>query len=221
MICGSKKDRGSRTSPFPLSACPSRWASNGRSPRRATFGFSRPLRDAGYWLCCSVTLRAADRRPDLIKVDAMMWLSRLFLLAALALVSLGGYQVLKPSVEPADETVSIDLADRELGRLPLGQHEIVFHITNPSDRPRRIIGFSGTCVVNCCFSSSHSSPVEILPRGNFPYTTELSIQAPGSFEVTVRLFVEDNGLQELPLTIRGIGVARENNVDGQFPGSQP
>src|SRR5262245_65899261 len=113
MICGSKKDRGSRTSPFPLSACPSRWASNGRSPRRATFGFSRPLRHAGYWLCCSVTLRAADRRPALIKVDAMMWLSRLFLLAALALVGLGGYPAHQESVGRGDRSVSSDQPDRD------------------------------------------------------------------------------------------------------------
>ena len=67
--------------------------------------------------------------------------------------------------------------------------------------------------MNCCFSSKHSGQVTVQPSETFIYTCELSIKKPGPFEAPMTLFLEENGIREVRLTVRGVGVASGRTSD--------
>jgi hypothetical protein len=68
-------------------------------------------------------------------------LSRILLLAAVSLLGVAGYLALRPDSDALPPFV-VEEADRDLGELTVGVHEVVFRLTNPADRPRRVIGLS-------------------------------------------------------------------------------
>ena len=67
-----------------------------------------------------------------------------------------------------------------------------------------------------CFSSKHHEQVAVGPGETFAYHCKLSVVAAGRFEAAIGLFLEDNGIREVSLTVRGVGVA-----PAQEPGHDP
>lgn len=59
----------------------------------------------------------------------------------------------------------------------------------------------------------------VEPGTTFEYTCELSVKKPGPFEAPMTLFLEDNGIREVTLTVRGVGVAPEGKSDA--PAAKP
>ena len=50
----------------------------------------------------------------------------------------------------------------------------------------------------------------MIPAGEtFQYECELVVNEPGSFEAQIDIYMDENGLRKVTLTIRGVGVARE------------
>lgn len=49
--------------------------------------------------------------------------------------------------------------------------------------------------------------------GTVEYPCELTVKGPGPFEAEIVLFLEDNGIREVTLTVRGVGVAPEGKTD--------
>jgi hypothetical protein len=68
----------------------------------------------------------------------LTWLGRFLVLAALALIGLGGYLAL--FADRPDPTFAIDRPERVLEGVRVGAHTVEFGITNPARRPRRIVG---------------------------------------------------------------------------------
>ena len=69
------------------------------------------------------------------------WLARLSLVAAAGCLAAGAWLGLRPDAAPEPAFLVAD-QDRDLGAVPLGDRELVFAVTNPADRPRRIIGLA-------------------------------------------------------------------------------
>jgi hypothetical protein len=61
--------------------------------------------------------------------------------AAVVLLGWAGYSALRPAPSPEPSFV-VAPAEHDLGTIPLGEHVIHFAITNPADRPRRILGLN-------------------------------------------------------------------------------
>ncbi len=67
--------------------------------------------------------------------------------------------------------------------------------------------------MNCCFRAKHHSQVTILAGQTAEYPCELTVHKPGPFESEMVLFLEDNGIREVTLTVRGVGVAAGGKTD--------
>ncbi len=53
-----------------------------------------------------------------------------------------------------------------------------------------------------------------IPAGQtVEYPCELTVHKPGPFESEMVLFLEDNGIREVTLTVRGVGVAPEGKTN--------
>ncbi len=58
-----------------------------------------------------------------------------------------------------------------------------------------------------CFSSEHPDQVTISAGETFHYRCELAVHEPGPFVAELTIFLEDNGIREVTVTVRGTGVA--------------
>lgn len=106
--------------------------------------------------------------------------------------------------------------DPDLGLLPVGSTtEFAYRITNTGSRPIRIIGFEGdACGSTWCvtpkFRSQSTSQSAAIPSGEtIRFPCELKITRPGPIDWTMGLFVDDNGIHKVRLTVRGTAVAAE------------
>ncbi len=69
--------------------------------------------------------------------------ARLCAAAALGLIIVGVGLIFRGEPPAAGEpAVVVDGPDRDVGAVPVGPVDVAFDITNPADRPRRILGFA-------------------------------------------------------------------------------
>ena len=72
-----------------------------------------------------------------------------------------------------------------------------------------------------CFSSKHHEQVTVGPGETFNYECVLSLKKPGPFEAKIAIFLEDNGIRIVELTVRGVAVASEGVPHDSPPKSKP
>ncbi len=65
----------------------------------------------------------------------------LCLLPVALLAAVGGYLALRAPPRP-DPPMTVEPVSTDLGVAPVGSHTLTYRITNPADRPRRIIGLA-------------------------------------------------------------------------------
>ena len=54
----------------------------------------------------------------------------------------------------------------------------------------------------------------MVPAGeSIEYPCELTVNDAGEFEAEIVLYLEDNGIREVTLTVRGVGVAAKGKTD--------
>lgn len=144
----------------------------------------------------------------------MSTVSRILWFLAVGLLLAAGYVVwrqqsldaLLNEAELADQVWVVDDCDRDCGTLVVGEHVIEVEVHNRSNQSRRIIGLSQGCTETCCFSSYQSGPVTVPPGGSFTYSCELTVNVPGPFRVGMALFLEEHGIREVIVAVRGAGV---------------
>jgi hypothetical protein len=68
------------------------------------------------------------------------WLARVFLLVAAALLGWAGYLTLRPS-GGGESPWGVE-RDRDVGEQPVGVRTLIFDLTNPAARSRRILGLA-------------------------------------------------------------------------------
>ena len=147
--------------------------------------------------------------------------SRLFVVTALAIAAYAAYTASltdsssdAPSADPAPPLV-IAQPDQDLGLIPVGTHQIIFRIENPSDQPRQVLGSAGGgCNPTCCFYSRQDRLIPIPPLGEVGYVCHLDVSHPGPFENAMTLNLEENGFRSVKVTVRGTAVAVEGGPNG-------
>ncbi len=106
--------------------------------------------------------------------------------------------------EPA---LVIDNPVRDIGEVPVGPFDVSFDVTNPAARPRRIIGFAEGCTLRCCFGPKNDPIVTIDPGQTNSFACRLEIRGTGPFETPMWMALEDNGIRNITLTVKGTGIA--------------
>jgi hypothetical protein len=139
--------------------------------------------------------------------------SALCVVAALGLLAWAAYSARQSPPGPEPGFV-VAPTEHDLGSVPLGDRVVTFTITNPAAGPRRILGAAGGCWGAVCFDSKHSTQIVIPAGETFTYECELSVGQARPFEAKIDLYLEDNGLRTVTLTVRGVGVAPGGKADG-------
>lgn len=102
----------------------------------------------------------------------------------------------------------VDDPDREVGGLEVGQPLAVsFRIGNSATTPRRVVGVHATCGPSGCFLPVSPEQLDIPPADEVDYRCELKITKAGPFDCRMELFLDDGGLRQVTLRVRGVGVA--------------
>ncbi len=132
------------------------------------------------------------------------WAARVCGAAAVACAGLAAYEYSRP--EPGPEPAWVVTPEvAELGAVPLGEHVVAFEMTNPADRPRRIVGLNEGCQGGVCLRSRHHDQITVPAGGTFRYECDVKVREPGPFDLQIAVFLEDGGIRTVTLAARGTG----------------
>ncbi|QDU22131.1 hypothetical protein [Urbifossiella limnaea] len=93
----------------------------------------------------------------------------------------------------------------DVGEVPVGDRVLTFEMTNPADRPRRIVGLNEGCAGTVCIRSRHHGQVTVGPGETFRYECDLKVREPGPFDLRIAVFLEDGGIRTVEIGARGTG----------------
>ncbi len=121
-----------------------------------------------------------------------------------------GYTILQYTIAveepPLGEAITLPEPDMDLGFLPIAEGNCIkIHLMNRSSESLRVVGMSQACGQNVCYHAKDTYYVIIPAHGEVDYECMLSIRSAGPFKITATLFVDDNGLRKIPVTLRGVG----------------
>jgi hypothetical protein len=107
----------------------------------------------------------------------------------------------------AGPSLVVDWPVLHAGEFTVGCHEIIIRVTNPGSQPRRVLGMLKVCGVNGCVSLKSEAPVTIPPGEVQSIPCQFEIRTAAHFEVPIHLYIEDDGIREVSVTMRGVGIA--------------
>lgn len=93
-----------------------------------------------------------------------------------------------------------------LGEVPTGSRIITVEITNRADVPRRILGAEGQCRATGCFQPLQDTPVILQPGESVKFLCELTIVRHGMIDITLDVYLEENGIRTVTLHVTGTAV---------------
>jgi hypothetical protein len=148
----------------------------------------------------------------------MKLLSAIAALIATGLVMLAGHSYrfahqTKSELGSPAGVVVVEAAEQDVGERPLGKTQITFRLRNPSEHAAEVINLPETCGFTCCLKHGLSFPQPLPPGGSLDIACELLITAPGPFDFSNDLYLNDNGLRSVKLTVQGVGVAPGGKAD--------
>ena len=188
-------------------------------PRSTVPAFVWFLTSAGactFRSCYSLLRPQNGSRDNYLKALAMLlWLSRVLVVLSIALAGLAVWWELTADMVAAEKPLEVHWPPKDLGKLDVGNHDIAVQITNGGQRSRRILGMPKACGPVACISQKADEPVTIPPGGTGEFLCLLEIRQTGSFEVTVHLFLEENGIREVETTLRGFAVPKAGGRSGR------
>lgn len=150
----------------------------------------------------------------------MSRLAWLFVALTTVFLAAGSYFSLRSTPTPiAEPNFLVADNEQDVGEKTIGIHEITLRLTNPSPRPRRVIGMTELCAGSYCFMMRHPNETTVQPGETCTYKYDLLIKSPGPFRAEGTLFLEGNGLQEVPLVIRGTAIVPQRRPSGPKPTS--
>jgi hypothetical protein len=121
--------------------------------------------------------------------------------------------------EPAEPSVVLSPTERDIGIVPLGEHQFTVTVVNQGRHSTRIVGVSAACGRGCCYGPVVKSPVTLAAGETRSYPYRLAVKATGPFVAEITVYFADGGVVERMMTIRGIGV--ENEDAAPFASSPP
>lgn len=105
-----------------------------------------------------------------------------------------------------NDEIAIENAEEDKGNRPLGDHRVVFRITNRSANPSEILGASLACNPMCCFEVTDAGRVAMAPGETTEIAGMLNVRRPGPFTFEGELYVNYGGqLRALRYKIIGVG----------------
>lgn len=137
--------------------------------------------------------------------------SRALFLTALALAASALWTFSPGPTELSEPDWVVHSAEDDLGPLAIGRQTARIAISNLSARSRRVLGMRSGCRPNVCFEPVVGEPITIGPGETSIFSIAMTINGLGSFEVPVLLFLEKNGITQVELVLRGVGVASEDS----------
>lgn len=142
----------------------------------------------------------------------MKWLPRLLLGVAAVLLVAAAWQYAQP---PEQRTLSFETTELDLGEVAAGEEMVVtFRAVNSGSRPRQILNISPRCSLNCCFLAKKEGWMEVPANGQVDYEVEVKTYRPGQFGVETVLFIDDNGLRQVPVKVIGTAVGGDDEAEG-------
>jgi hypothetical protein len=117
---------------------------------------------------------------------------------------------------PADATPRLEIENPVIELGELKSHETVtfdVRITNRSALPGRVLNVSRSCDLGGCFDSTIDGPVEVAPGGSVTYPVRFAPSGSGPFEAQVRMFLDDGGMRQVKVTVRGVAREPEKGDD--------
>jgi len=140
---------------------------------------------------------------------------RVAVIAVVVAVALAGYFASQP--EPRAEPAFAITAECDIASVPFGPGTVAFTVTNPANKPRRIIGCYAQCQAAGCMDAKSNEQITIAPGETIEYQCDYDVYKPGPFELKLDVFLEDNGIRTVTLTVRGVGVAAGGKTDAPKP----
>jgi hypothetical protein len=148
------------------------------------------------------------------------WLYRGAAVLAAGCLAAGAWLAYRsPELDSTLEPPFVVETDRELGEVSVGDRELTFQITNPASRPRRIMGLNDGCGKGYCLYAKDESQIVVPAGGTVSYSCKLVVRNRGPFDAKITIFLEDNGVREEPLIVRGVGVAPQEPTRDRQPGT--
>ncbi|HEY1186181.1 MAG TPA: hypothetical protein VGE74_00930 [Gemmata sp.] len=135
----------------------------------------------------------------------MKWLAVLAFLTAVGLLGWGVYEY-RLETRPVGR-LEVERPERDLGECPIGKSQVVFRVTNGTDREAEVLGVPEACGPVCCLKATTAERLRIPPGGSADLVLDLLVGRPEPFEFSGNLYLNDNGFRTLKLTVRGTGVA--------------
>ena len=134
-------------------------------------------------------------------------ISMILVLGGLALVGLAVYSYFAPPLGPA---LVVAKGDVELGDCAAGQDvDVVFRLQNNSGKPIPVLGMVLSCGARCCLTLKQPDYPPEFPPGPNDIECSLKINEPGTFSTDMRVYVDDQGMRDITLTVKGTAHAAE------------
>jgi hypothetical protein len=105
-----------------------------------------------------------------------------------------------PEPPPPFEVSPVAFTDLTLAP---GVHPLTVHIRNPANVPRRILGFKTGCTEIYCTGAGYAEPITVPAGGEFDFQFLVQVQAAGPIDGGIELYLEDNGVRQVLVTIKG------------------
>lgn len=120
----------------------------------------------------------------------------LFLGLGFCVTAISEYRIAEPEPSITIDAPEFPVKVSELNRVS----SVDFHVHNRAKQALQVIGLAQCCGVNSRFWLKQSVPFEV-PSGDSDLSCNLEVFSRAAFENELRLFVNDNGLREVRLTI--------------------
>ena len=114
--------------------------------------------------------------------------------------------------------LSVENAQQDLGERLVGEHSVVFRITNHSNRQASVIGYPVACGLRCCLERKNEGRMPVPPGATLEVLVVLDVVESGPFKFEGNLFLDDGGqLRTVRVKLTGVGVQPEGKPHATPP----
>jgi len=116
-----------------------------------------------------------------------------------------GYYDLHHHGSAGQAALNVEQPEQILTGMAAGNtYDIAFQVVNRSGETRRIIGAEYGCGSGWGFRLKECCSVEVPPHGTVVVPFILDVRTPGPFEMSVPLYLDDDGLRVVVVTVKGV-----------------
>ena len=114
--------------------------------------------------------------------------------------------------------LSVENAQQDLGERLVGEHPVVFRVTNHSNRQASVVGYPVACGLRCCLERKNEGRMPIPPGATVEVLGTLDVGEAGPFKFEGNLFLDDGGqLRTVRVKLTGVGIQPEGKPNATPP----